>query len=141
MATLNDLQLWFEYQHKALVLKIPKMWSFYLLLEPFLIYKPFCNSLQELRLCQKVSTRKSSNFKRKLWLNYMSYNFGMHTSKLVWFSGFQKGAAVISSSNHFWFISIFVTVSKNLGCCRDLQYCGNIYFPTLSQSLGNWIIK
>ena len=61
-----------------------------------------------------VIVSKNSDFPKfnwDLWLNYMAYNFDTNTSWWVWFSGFQKGVILPCSSNCFWFISIFVTVT------------------------------
>ena len=82
---------------------------------------------------------KSSNFKRPLWLNYLTYSFIRNTSRLLWFPRLQKGAALICSPNRFWFINVFVTFTKNLDFakkqeqenCRTLNgNCGNSIWPT-----------
>ena len=112
MAKLYDLQLYSKYQWIALVLKIPKRCDIDLLPKPFQIYKHFCDSHQELEFSQNA--RKSPNFKRLLCQNYMTYSFVTNTSGLLWFSRFQKGAALNCSLNRFWFINVFVTFTKNL---------------------------
>ena len=137
MAKLYDLQICYEYQLIALVLKIPKRCGINLKPNPFLTYKRFCGSHQESEFCKNA--RNSSNFKRSLWQNYMTYSFVTNTSGLLWFSGFQKGAALICSLNRFWFINVFVTFTKNFYFaqkqvqenCQTLNwnYCKSIW-PT-----------
>ena len=55
---------------------------------------------------------KSFNFGRQFWLNYKAYSFITNISELHSLWGFQICAALISSSNGFWVISIFVKVTK-----------------------------
>ena len=55
---------------------------------------------------------KSFNFGCQLWLNYKAYSFITHISELNFFWGFQICAALISSSNGFRVISVFVKVTQ-----------------------------
>ena len=60
------------------------------------------------------SERKSANFGLKLWLYYWAFSFVTNTNRLLWFSGFQKGAAKIYSSNGFRVTTIFVMVTRHI---------------------------
>ena len=55
---------------------------------------------------------KSFNFGRQLWPNYKANGFVTNITELHLFWGFQICAALISSSNGFRVISIFVKVTK-----------------------------
>ena len=110
-----------------------------------LFWPSFC-FYQKFRFFQKSSVFNSSNFKRKFWLNYMTYSFVLNTSGLLWFSRFQKGAALVCSPNRYWFISVFVTFTKNLDFakkqeqenCRTLNgNCGNSIWPTALSFIMN----
>ena len=54
---------------------------------------------------------KSFNFGHQLWQKYKAYSFITNINELHSLWGFQICAALISSSNGFWVISIFVKVT------------------------------
>ena len=55
---------------------------------------------------------KSLNFGRQLWQNYKAYSFVTNITGLHLFWEFQICAALISSSNGYWVISVFVKATK-----------------------------
>ena len=55
---------------------------------------------------------KSFNFGRQFWLNYKAYSFITNISELHSLWGFQICAALISSSNGFWVISVIIKGTK-----------------------------
>ena len=55
---------------------------------------------------------KSFNFGRQLWQNNKDYSFDMNIIELLLLWGFQICAALISSSNGFRVISVFVKVTQ-----------------------------
>ena len=60
----------------------------------------------------KLIAIKSVNFGRQLWQKYKAHSLFTNITELHLLWGFQICAALISSSNGFWVISVFVKATK-----------------------------